>query len=235
MSDLQTQIADNVSRVRERIAVAAEASGRSLEAITLVAVTKYVGADEIRALLAAGCRDLGESRPQQLWDKATQFESEPVRWHIIGHLQRNKVRRTLPLVSMVHSGDSRRILQTLNTIAGEMGRRVPTLLEVNISGDVAKHGLTPDEVKRLLPELPNYENLQVRGLMAMAARDGGRDVARANFAAVRELRDRLMPDCPAGVSLDDLSMGMSHDFDVAIREGATIVRVGSALFSGVLE
>jgi len=234
MADIAARIAENVAHIRGRIADAAARSGRAASDITLVAVTKYVSAAEVRALVAAGCRELGESRPQQLWEKAAELADLPIQWHLIGHLQRNKVRRTLPLVAMIHSVDSPRLLAAIDADAGESPRPFPVLLEVNTSGETAKHGLQPGEVEPLLTELPRYRHVAVRGLMCMASLEGGPDAARRDFAALRQLRDRLRGRCPPGVALDELSMGMSGDFEIAIEEGATIVRVGSALFEAVV-
>lgn len=230
MFDTSARIAENVAQVRGRIADAATRSGRTASQVTLVAVAKYVPADMVRPLVAAGCLDLGESRPQQLWDKAAALADLPIRWHLIGHLQRNKVRRTLPLVSMAHSIDSQRLLAAIDE---ESSRPLPVLLEVNISGESAKHGFTPELIEPFLAELAGYRNVAVRGLMCMAGLEGGPDDARREFAALRQLRDRLRPNCPADVTLDELSMGMSGDYEIAIEEGATLVRVGSALFEGV--
>jgi PLP dependent protein len=230
MSDAAAQIAENVARVRGRIAAAAGRSGRSAGAITLVAVTKYVASDMVRPLFEAGCRDFGESRPQQLWEKAAQLADLPIRWHLIGPLQRNKVRRTLPLVAMMHSVDSPRLLAAIDE---EGLPPAPVLLEVHISGEAAKHGFSPAEIEPFLAKAADYQHVLVRGLMGMASLEGGLDVARREFAALRELRDRLRPNCSSSVKLDELSMGMSGDFEVAIEEGATIVRVGSALFEGI--
>jgi pyridoxal phosphate enzyme (YggS family) len=229
MSDLSARLAENVAQVRGRIVDAAARSGRTASQVTLVAVTKYVSADVIRPLVAAGCVDLGESRPQLLWDKAAVLADLPIRWHLIGHLQ-NKVRRTLPLVSLAHSIDSPRLLAAIDE---ESSRPIPVLLEVNISGESAKHGFTPDSIEPFLAELAVYKNVVVRGLMCMAGLEGGPDDARREFAALRQLRDRLQPCCPPCVTLDELSMGMSGDYEIAIEEGATLVRVGSALFEGM--
>jgi pyridoxal phosphate enzyme (YggS family) len=233
MSELEKRIADNLARVRARIAAAAVRSGRSADAVRLVAVTKYAGHQAARALIAAGCGDLGESRPQELWDKAAAISDPQVRWHLVGHLQRNKVRRTLPLVSLVHSVDSQRLLAALDDEAAAADRRVAVLLEVNISGEAAKHGLPHEDVGPLLARAGEFPHVEVRGLMGMAGLSGGETEARREFARLRELRDRLQAGCPAGVSLEELSMGMSQDFEAAIGEGATIVRIGSALFEGV--
>jgi pyridoxal phosphate enzyme (YggS family) len=230
MSPLSSIIGQNIARVRQRIADAAARSGRSAEHVTLVAVTKYVQPDVIRHVVAAGCTDLGESRPQQLWDRAATLDGLGIRWHMIGHLQRNKARRTLPLVGMLHSVDSVELLDTAERLSAEAGRRLPVLLEVNVSGDGSKHGFAPSAIEPLLSRLPEYAHLEVRGLMGMAGLEGDLDDARREFASLRELRDRLTCRLPAGMSLGDLSMGMSGDYEVAIEEGATIVRVGSALF-----
>jgi pyridoxal phosphate enzyme (YggS family) len=229
----QRLIADNLARIRGQIADAAEASGRTAADITLVAVTKYVGADFVQDLVECGCRDLGESRPQQLWEKTAAIDCADVRWHMIGHLQRNKVARTLPMVSMIHSLDSQRLMQAVNSAAEARRATSVGLLEINISGDESKHGWDPEELPALLARMNEFPHVTVDGLMAMASREGGLDRAQRDFAALRELRDSLQLRCPETVRLDQLSMGMSGDFTVAIRGGATIVRVGSALFEGV--
>jgi PLP dependent protein len=226
-------IADNLARIRDRMASAAVSSGRALEDVKLVAVSKYVGIAETAALLRLGCVSLGESRPQQIWEKASAVELSAAQWHLVGHLQRNKVRRTLPLVELVHSVDSMRLLETIDECSAELGLMSHVLLEVNCSGDVAKHGLDGDTLKRLLPESAKFKNVQIRGLMTMAALHGdARETAR-NFADLRNLRDEVRPLCPPNMALDELSMGMSDDFEIAIREGSTIVRVGSLLFEGL--
>ncbi len=229
------RVAENLAGVRQKIAAAAGASGRSPDEVALVAVTKYVGPEVIRALVEAGCATLGESRPQQLCSRAADLADLPVRWHMIGHLQRNKVQRTLPVVEMIQSVDSVRLAVAIDEAAGAAGRTMPVLLEVNVSGDEAKHGFSPDELDRRLDELAGLGRLEIRGLMTMASLEGGPDVARRDFASLRALRDRLRRDCPPGVALGELSMGMSGDYQEAIREGATIVRIGSALFEGVTE
>lgn len=231
--DAQAAIAANLQRVRDQIADAAQRAGRQPEEITLVGVTKYVDAAAARALFDAGCHDLGESRPQSLWEKAESLAGLPIRWHMIGHLQRNKVKRTLPFVTLVHSGDSLRLLQAVNIEAVALGRVVEVLLEANISGDVSKHGFRPEELRAALPQIAALGNLTIRGLMTMAALEGGPQRARRDFAALRELREKLQKDCPASMQLQDLSMGMSEDFVEAIQEGATIVRIGSALWEGL--
>jgi hypothetical protein len=223
-------IAQNVVEVRQRIAAAAARGGRAAGEVTLVAVSKYVGMAEIRALLEAGCTELGESRPQQLWQRAEVLAGADVHWHLIGHLQRNKVRRTVPLAAMIHSADSPELIAAIDQAATACALRIPILLEVNVSGETAKHGFAPAALDPLLETLPGYRGVEVRGLMGMAALEGGLEAARRDFAALRALRDRLLGRVPEGVSLRELSMGMSGDYEVAIEEGATLVRVGSALF-----
>lgn len=235
MSDLARQIIENLTQVRARIADAAARSGRSANVVRLIAVTKYVDEPAIRAVVDAGCRILGESRPQQLWDRAERLADLGVSWHLIGHLQRNKVRRTLPLTSMVESVDTPQLLETIDRVAGELALRAAVLLEVNVSGEEAKYGLAPGDVEPLLAKLPAYPHVEVRGLMCMAGLSSGPEQTRREFATLRELRDRLRSNSPPGVSLDELSMGMSGDYEAAIEEGATMVRIGSALFEGLVE
>ncbi len=218
-----------------RIAAAATQAGRRPEAVRLVAVTKYVDAAMTRMLVDAGCRDLGEARPQQLWDKAAALADLGIRWHLIGHLQRNKVRRTLPLVHLLHSGDSLRLLEEVNAEQAAQSAPLPVLLEVNVSGDAAKHGFAIDDVAPLADALSKLTHLDVRGLMCMAGLEGDAAESRREFAVLRELRDRLRRDWSGRYTLDELSMGMSGDFEAAVAEGSTMVRVGSALFEGLDE
>jgi pyridoxal phosphate enzyme (YggS family) len=229
----QTLIADNVARIRERIAAAALKAGREIDSVRLVAVSKYVDAATAAMLLAAGCNDLGESRPQELWAKAADPRLAGAHWHLIGRLQRNKVVRTLQLCDLIHSVDSERLLAAIQDAAIDAPTPAPILLEVNCSGDAAKQGFEPDDVRRLLPTLANYPALAVSGLMTMAPLVGGESAARSAFAALRELRDELARNAPPKVTLSELSMGMSNDFEAAIAEGATIVRIGWALVEGV--
>jgi hypothetical protein len=227
------RIRNNLAQVRGRLAAAAARARRQPQEIRLVGVTKYVDPALARLLAEAGLMDLGESRPQELWSKAEALGDRKISWHLIGHLQRNKVRRTLPLVTCIHSADSLRLLEEISREAAALNCSASVLLEVNASGDAAKHGFKPDEMQSLLPQIAELSNVSVLGLMAMAALEGGLERARRDFALLRGLRDRLAADCPAGILLRELSMGMSEDFEVAIEEGATIVRVGSALIEGV--
>jgi hypothetical protein len=233
MRDPRQIIADNVARVKDQIAVAATKAGRQPGDVKLVAVSKYVDAATAALLLDAGCTDLGESRPQELWAKASAAELAGANWHLVGRLQRNKVRRTLPLVTLIHSVDSERLMAEIDEQAQILRLQPQVLLEVNCSGESAKQGLSADDARRLLPVLSKYPRLHVAGLMTMAALEGGATTAHQNFAALRELRDSLNREAPPGVELSELSMGMSGDFEAAIAEGATIVRIGSTLFEGL--
>lgn len=226
-------IAENVARIRARAAAAAARANRHPDDVRLVAVTKYVSVDAARILVEQGCQDLAESRPQELWAKAEQIHGQSVRWHLVGHLQRNKIRRTLPFVCFVHSVDSMRLLTAIDKEAARIAKQLPVLLEVNVSGEREKHGFPPREMDAVVAQLDACRAVSVQGLMTMASRTGGPTEARKNFAELRRLRDRLAPRCPAGVRLRELSMGMSRDFEEAILEGATIIRVGSALFEGL--
>lgn len=231
---MQQQIADNLRRVQERIAQAAELAGRQPSEVTLVCVTKYVDAETTRALAQAGGIHLGESRPQRLWEKAAALQDLDLQWHLIGHLQRNKARRTVPLCQLIHSVDSLRLLQTLSELGQELSQPVRGLLEINVSGESAKHGFQPADLSQVLDALPGLPGVRIEGLMAMAGLAGDATETRAQFAQLRRLRDdwteRGLPD---GVRLNELSMGMSGDFELAIAEGSTLVRVGSALFEGL--
>ncbi len=234
MIDPQAIIAANVARVRQQIAASAARAGRSPDSVRLVAVTKYVDAATAQPLIDAGCSIWGESRPQELWRKCEALAREPIEWHFIGHLQRNKLDRTLPHVQLLHSGDSMRLLQAVDQWATQHSRTMRVLVEVNVSGDATKHGFAPIELPALGAQLNNLRALDIQGLMTMAAREGDLDRARDDFVQLRQLRDELRVGWPDRIrTLPELSMGMSGDFEVAIEEGATLVRVGSALFEGV--
>jgi hypothetical protein len=231
MTDPQRQgcLALQVELVRLRIELACARAGRDSAGVTLVAVTKTT-APQVAALLPGlGVTDLGENRPQELWRKADAVSG--VRWHLIGHLQRNKIDRTIPLVSLVHSVDSVRLLEALHAFGKRRGTPVPVLLEVNCSREANKGGFSPEELPALAPQLADWPGVAVEGLMTMAAYSDDPQAARPAFAELRQLRDRLRAD--TGLPLPHLSMGMSGDFEVAVEEGATFVRVGTTLFEGL--
>lgn len=229
-----TQLVDNIHRVRSRIAAAASRVGRDPSEVRLVAVTKYVDADVIRAMVEAGCHVLGESRPQQFWTKADLLADLDIQWHFIGHLQRNKLARTLPRVTMLQSVDSERLLDAVGQWAEDAKQQLPILIEINISGDSAKHGFAPDQTAAAVRRALACPAIRVDGLMAMASLHGGLSQARIDFRGLRQLRDTVRAAIGDTAALPELSMGMSDDFEVAIEEGATIVRVGSLLYEGLL-
>lgn len=238
MNELPRRLRENLATVRGRIAEACRRAGRSHEEVGLVGVTKYVSADLAAALVAAGCEDLAESRPQVLWAKAESLSALPTppRWHLVGHLQRNKVRRTVGLLTLLHSLDSVRLAEAIDAEAAGVGRPCNVLVEVNLAGDPGRTGVAEADVEPLLRSLASLGHVRVRGLMGMASAPGGLDpavTARRQFARLRDLRDRLRQRLGEAVSLEELSMGMSDDFEEAILEGATLVRVGSALWEGV--
>ncbi len=232
-SQLHETLKERLAGVEDRIAAACRRAGRARDEVRLVAVTKTVSAEVAALLPGLGVVDLGESRPQELWRKVEVLPPGSVRWHLIGHLQRNKVERTLPLVHLIHSVDSLRLLDALEQEAAKRQLTVPVLLEVNASGEANKHGFTPEEVPSLAPRLAAPGRVHVVGLMTMAALDEAPEKARPTFAELRRLRDRLRAELGEGHALEHLSMGMSNDYEVAVEEGATLVRVGSALFEGV--
>jgi PLP dependent protein len=223
---MKSRLRDNLARVEERIAKACARAHRPRDSVTLVAVTKTVALEVAALLPDRGVMDLGESRPQELWRKADAITG--VRWHLIGHLQRNKIEKTVPLVRLIHSVDSERLLNALESAASGP---VEVLLEVNASGELSKTGLIPGELSSLVPTLCRLRRVQVRGLMTMAALQDP-EACRPTFALLRGLLERLRAECPKH-RLNDLSMGMSNDFEVAIEEGATLIRLGTVLFEGI--
>jgi pyridoxal phosphate enzyme (YggS family) len=228
-AELRAALADRLASVDARIAAACRRAGRERSAVTLVAVTKTVSARVAALLPELGARDLGESRPQELWKKA---EAVPAaRWHLVGHLQRNKIDRTVPLVVLVHSVDSLRLLEALDAFGRKRGSPVPALIEVNCSREATKGGFAPEEVPALGEKLASLAGVRVDGLMTMAAPHEDPEACRPTFAELRGLRDRLR--AATGLPLPHLSMGMSSDFEVAVEEGATLVRIGTTIFEGL--
>jgi pyridoxal phosphate enzyme (YggS family) len=227
--ELRTVLADRVAGVRSRIADACRRAGRDPGAVTLVAVTQTVSPRVAGLLPGLGVTDLGESRPQSLWAKAEAIPG--IRWHLIGHLQRNKLDKTVPLVALVHSADSVRLLEAVDAFGRKRGGPVPVLLEVNCSREPAKGGFDPGAVPAVGDRLVSLPGVRADGLMTMAAFHDDPQACRPTFAELRGLRDRLR--AATGLPLPHLSMGMSNDFEVAVEEGATLVRVGTTLFGGL--
>jgi PLP dependent protein len=221
------RLRERFAAVEARIAAACARAGRARSDVTLVAVTKTVDVAIARCLPELGVFDLGENRPQELWRKAAELP-RTVRWHLIGHLQRNKVEHTMPLVHLFHAVDSVRLLEALE----QQVKPLRIFLEVNASAEASKHGFAPDEVLPLVPELRRLQHIQVAGLMTMAALQEP-EACRPTFRTLHQLRDRLRDELAGAHNVEHLSMGMSNDFEVAIEEGATFVRLGSVLFEGV--
>jgi pyridoxal phosphate enzyme (YggS family) len=217
----------NLSAIRDRIAAAAARAGRRAEDIGLVAVSKKMPADAIRAAWETGQTVFAESRVQEAADKIPSLPGA-LHWHFIGHLQKNKVRKALPLFELFHGIDTVDVAQAVDRIAAEDGFFPRVLLEVNVAGEASKFGLTPDALERALDALLALPRLQIEGLMTIAPYADDPEEARPHFRALRALRDRLAQR--TGLPFGTLSMGMSGDFEVAIEEGATLVRVGTALF-----
>ena len=227
-TDRRKQLHENWRQVVADVAECARQAGRSQDAVRVIGVTKYVDAETTAVLIEAGCKHIGENRPQVLWEKAEQIDAaQDVTWHLIGHVQRNKVRRVLRQNIFIQSIDSSRILFAVAEEAVLQQKTVPVLLEANISGDDSKTGFSPDELRRVADELPS-RGVNVVGLMSMAGLGTDASSAQQQFAATRALRDELSTRC--GLSLPELSMGMSGDYPQAIAEGATMVRIGSRLF-----
>jgi pyridoxal phosphate enzyme (YggS family) len=227
MSPVEQRLQQNLSQVQQRIDAACRRAGRDPGTVGLVAVTKYAQLDWIRCLPPLGVRQLGENRPQQLIERAAAFPD--AEWHLIGQLQRNKVRSVLPHTALIHSVDSLRLLARISEVSGELGRPARVLLQVNVSGETSKQGFAPAELRAAWTAAMALPHVQIEGLMTMAPLADDPEESRPTFRDLRELRDELRrtsgPD-----SLPTLSMGMSHDMEVAIEEGATLVRIGSALF-----
>ncbi len=262
-------LSDNLRRVRERMAAAAVRAGRDPAQVRLVVVTKQADPAAVRQLVELGELDLGESRVQDLQQRVADVGQflvrrneglQPtVRWHMVGHLQRNKVRPLLPLVHMIHSVDTLRLAETLDQAAARLeqggpsplagpaaaaggsdrrpnagaGRRLPVLLEINCSGESQKFGAAVGAAECLVEQIATLPRLELRGLMTMAPRTDDPEQARPVFVRLREVFEDIAGGRRAGPAFADLSMGMSQDFEAAIEEGATLVRIGTAIFAGV--
>ena len=224
----------NLDETNQRIAAAAQKAGRSASEVQLIGVTKYVDAETTRDLIAAGCKAVGENRPQVFKEKNEKLSDLDVQWHLIGHLQRNKIKFVLPHVALIHSVDSLRLIEALETSASKLSKPVHLLLEINISGEEAKHGFTETEISAAIDRIAESKWLHADGMMGMSRFDGTPDDCKREFENLRKLQDSLFPQFEgSNVNLKELSMGMTGDFEIAIAAGATMVRIGSALFQGV--
>ncbi|MGB2350845.1 MAG: YggS family pyridoxal phosphate-dependent enzyme [Akkermansiaceae bacterium] len=224
---MSNDIAANLAAVKQRIKDAAVRSGRCADDVELLVVSKTWSADRVGEVVSAGHTSFGENRVQEAEGKIPLLPDN-LQWHLIGHLQRNKVRKALPLFQTIHSIDSLKLARYTSNIASELGRKPDVYLQVDLAGEESKNGYEPDDLKRELDDLLALDCLSIRGLMCIPPMAATPEDARPWFVKLRELRDEL--ELHAGKSLPGLSMGMSGDYEVAIEEGSTIVRVGSAIF-----
>ncbi|MGB0047954.1 MAG: YggS family pyridoxal phosphate-dependent enzyme [Terriglobales bacterium] len=226
-------IARNITEMQDRVVAAAQRVGRSPSDIKLMAVSKTSPAERISEAYAAGLRVFGENRLQEFVDKADALRDLPdAEWHMIGHLQTNKAAKAAGLFDAVDSLDSVRLADKLNAAAENAGKTLSVLIEINVGGEQAKSGLAPnsDELEQILRSAPQWRNLEIRGLMTVPPYTEDPEGSRAYFRQLRGIRDRLAQRKLPQIGTAVLSMGMSHDFEVAIEEGATCVRVGTAIF-----
>lgn len=223
------EIKTNILNIRESIAAAATRAGRDPGTIQLMAVSKTVEPNRIRQALDAGITLLGENYVQEAREKIPAV-GRPAEWHMIGHLQTNKVKYVVNLFDWIHSVDRLELARELDKRAGQHSRRLNVLIEVNVSGEASKNGAVPKQVLELVRQISVLPNLSVRGLMTMPPYSDDPENSRPYFIALRQLRDEIVSAALPGISMAELSMGMTDDFEVAIEEGATIIRVGRAIF-----
>src|SRR5438309_5526367 len=226
-------VAENIAAIRERVARAAARAGRSPGSITLMAVSKTVEPERIREAYAAGLRVFGENRVQEFAGKAEALaDLVEAEWRLIGHLQSNKAKKAAELFHAVDSVDSLRLAERLNESAEQLGKKLTALIEIKVGQEESKAGIPLDspELENLLRAAPRLESLQIRGLMTVPPFTEDPERARPYFRTLRELRDQIAARKLPAIQMDELSMGMSHDFEVAIEEGSTCVRVGTAIF-----
>jgi pyridoxal phosphate enzyme (YggS family) len=242
----RSPLAEKLEQLRERIAAAAVKAKREPTEVTLVAVTKTAAPEQMREILQLGVADLGESRVQALTQRAAQLNEfvarraghgeggfpDKIRWHMIGHLQRNKVKQVLPIISVIHSVDSLRLAEELDVQAAKANRKLPLMLQVNASEEASKFGVAVGAAVHLAEQIDSMPNLQFVGLMTMGPLEATEKQIRQVFSRTREIFEEMRWHKIGGASLRHLSMGMSGDFELAIAEGSTMVRIGSELFGG---
>ena len=224
------RIQNRLKRVKDRIREAAVACGRDPETVRLVAVSKTVPADRVLAAIKAGAADLGENYVQEAREKIEALRGERVSWHFIGHLQSNKARYAVKLFDLIHSVDSLKLAKELNKRAGAIGKAQKILIQVNISGEQTKSGIETERAVDLIRQIASLESLTICGLMTMPPYFNAPDRVRPYFKALKGLQDMIRKEAIPGLQMTELSMGMSGDFEAAIKEGATLVRIGTAIF-----
>lgn len=245
---MRRKLSDNVKRVRDRIGAACAKAGRPIDSVMLVAVTKTIEVDIVRQGLELGLTELGESRVQELCKRASMIEEYRSRrslvggresappspnWHMIGHLQRNKVKTVLPWCRIVHSVDSLRLADEISRVSTSLKRTTDVLVQVNVSEEKTKFGVVVGATSYLIQDIRQMPSIRVVGLMTMAPESADAEDARPHFARLRELFEEIATEHAAGPEFRHLSMGMSGDYETAIEEGATMVRLGHALYEGV--
>ncbi len=228
--NLDDSVGHNLTRVRERIAAAARAAGRSDEDVSLLAVSKTFGPDYVRAAYAAGQRDFGENKVQEALQKIAETSDIQIGWHLIGHLQSNKARRAAGAFAAIHSIDSIELLRRVDAAAAEAGATPRVLIQVDFAGEATKFGAPEADVPGIVDAALECRAVRLTGLMLLPPWFDDPEQARPYFQRLRALRDRLVARGTDPALLGELSMGMSHDFEVAIQEGATLVRIGTAIF-----
>jgi len=219
-----------LEHIKERIRQAAKSCNRNPDSIRLVAVSKTVPAETVKEAIEAGATILGENYVQDAREKFDALVHYPVSWHFIGHLQSNKAKYAVRLFDLIHSVDSLKLARALNKEAKKVDKIQPILVQVNISGEDTKSGIAAEDAPGLISEISHLKNLSIEGLMTMPPYFYQPEKVRPYFAALRELRDQMKKQSLPNVSLEELSMGMTGDFEVAIEEGATLVRIGTAIF-----
>lgn len=244
---MKRKLTENWKNIQHRIESACTRADRDVKEIQVVAVTKYVSMDIVRHLVNMGISPLGESRPLELSKRAAMVHEWLGRrardlsagarprpqWHLVGHLQRNKVSTVLPWVDLIHSVDSLRLAEELDAQSGNLKRVTPILLQVNASGEGTKNGVAVAATTHLAEQLASLEHIEVRGLMTMAPLTDDEFLIRLSFERTRDLFNEIVGERLCGPQFKELSMGMSNDFELAIEEGATFIRIGSALFEGI--
>jgi PLP dependent protein len=223
-------IRDNIVRVQERIESACQRAGRPSKEVKLIAVSKTVSPERVREAYEAGLRDFGENRVQEATAKIPVLSGLDIAWHLIGHLQSNKARRARELFRWIHSVDSPRIAQRLHEAPPESDKRLPVLLEVNLGEEETKSGISSDEAPGVAQEVARLSTLELCGLMVIPPFSANPEDTRPFFRSLRHLANQIDALRLTGVTMRELSMGMSHDFEIAVEEGATMVRIGTAIF-----
>jgi hypothetical protein len=229
LKDKTLNIRENFEKVKERIDRAAIKAGRDPQTVRLVAVSKTVEAERVHEAIQAGVSILGENYVQEARDKIDKL-GHSVEWHFIGHLQTNKAKYAVDLFDMIHSIDRVDLAQEIDRIAAKKGKTIPALIQVNISGEESKHGIDRDGLIRLIAEIARLKHITPKGLMTMPPYYDDPEMARPYFQVLRNLKEEMNEQFMGEIRLQELSMGMSNDFEVAIEEGATLVRIGTAIF-----